>query len=156
MGAQADANALIKIDWKGIVAGTSLTPDITLPGGAWPNFADPNYWPVIYIDQAAAWSLPASGRGMLVVRRNMIINGSLNWDGIILVGGSLSSSGNNNVSGAVVTGLNMILGEVVTPSDLGNGNKTYTYDSCKVASAAARFTGLSALRNTSADNWQSY
>ena len=156
MGSQADANAMINIDWKGIIAGTSLTPDLVLPAAAWPSFSNVNYWPVIYVDQASAWSLPTSGRGMLVVRRNLIISGSLNWDGIILVGGSLSSSGNNNVSGAVVTGLNMMLGEVVTPSDLGSGNKTYAYDSCKVASAAARFTGLSALRNTSADNWQSY
>ena len=156
MGAQADANALMKLDWKGIVGGTSLTPDIVLPGGAWPSFADVNYWPVILVDQAADWTLPANGRGILIVRRNMIINGSVNWDGIILVGGSLTSNGNNTVGGVVFSGLNVLLGESVAVSSLGNGNKTYTYDSCKVALAAARFIGLSALRNTSADNWQSY
>lgn len=156
MGTQVQANAMIKVDWAGIVAGTALTPDITIPGGSWPSFSNANYWPVIYINQASDWALPGNGRGLLVVRNNMTIGGSRQWDGIVLVGGTLKSNGNNTVSGAVVSGLNVLLGQTVGTSDVGNGTKTYRYDSCKVANAASRFGGLSPMRNTSADNWPSY
>ncbi|MGH7714288.1 MAG: hypothetical protein ACREOG_23625, partial [Gemmatimonadaceae bacterium] len=156
MGPQADANAMISFDWPGIVNGTALTPDITLPPGPWPSFADPTYWPVIYVDQVAPFSLPSDGRGFLIVRHDMQLNGSEKWDGILLVGGALTSSGANTVSGAVVTGLNQLLGEAVGVSDLGNGNKTFVYNSCNVASAAARFRGFLPLRNTSVDNWPMY
>lgn len=156
MGTQPQANAMIQVDWAGIVAGTSLTPDITIPGGSWPSFSNPAYWPVIYINQAGSWALPGNGRGLLVVRNNMTISGSRQWDGIVLVGGTLVSNGNNTVLGAVITGLNVLLGQTVAVSDVGNGTKTYRYDSCKVASAASRFGGLSPMRNTSADNWKSW
>ena len=41
----------------------------------------------------------------------MTISGALQWDGIILVGGTLTSNGNNSVNVAVVTGLNVLIGE---------------------------------------------
>lgn len=156
MGTQANANATIEIDWAGIVAGTALTPDIVIPGGSWPSFSNANYWPVIYVDQAGTYSLPGPGRGTLIVKNDLTISGSRQWEGIILVGGTLTSNGNNTVEGAVVTGLNVLLGQTVPASDVGNGNKTYRYDSCNVANAAARFGGLSPLRNATADNWPSY
>ncbi|HJU75153.1 MAG TPA: hypothetical protein VJ717_15535 [Gemmatimonadaceae bacterium] len=156
MGTQAQANAMIPIDWIGIVSGTALTPDVAIPGGAWPSFADPAYWPIVYVDQAAEFTLPSDGRGLLIVRNNLRLTGVRSWDGIILVGGVLTSNGTNTVSGAVVTGLNVLLGHIVPPSDLGNGTKTFRYDSCKVANAAARFSGLAPLRNTTVDNWPVY
>jgi hypothetical protein len=156
MGPQSDANAMIKIDWSGIVTATSLAPDLSVPGAAWPSFANPDYWPVIYVDQAASWALPASGRGLLVVRNNMTISDAKQWDGIILVGGTFTSNGNNTVSGALVTGLNVLLGQSVSTSDVGNGTKAYRFDSCNVDQAASRFRGLAPLRNTSADNWKSF
>lgn len=156
MGTQPDANAMITVDWPGIVSGTALTPDLTIPSDAWPSFASPTFWPVIYVNQVAEFSLPGDGRGLLIVRHDMRINDSNQWDGIILVGGVLTSNGNNTVSGAVVTGLNFLLGETVPVADLDNGNKTFRYNSCNVANAASRFGGLSALRNTSVDNWPVY
>jgi hypothetical protein len=86
----------------------------------------------------------------------MRLNGSEQWDGVLLVGGALTSSGNNTVSGAVITGLNLLLGEAVGVSDLGSGTKTFIYNSCKIASAALRFKGFLPLRNTSVDNWPVY
>jgi hypothetical protein len=156
MGSQAAANAMVKIDWSGIVGGTSLSPDITIPAGAWPSFTNANYWPVIYVNQAGNWSLPGSGRGLLVVRNDMTISGSRQWDGIIMVGGALISSGNNTVNGSVVSGLNVLIGETPGMSDLGNGTKTYRYDSCNIEEAGRRFAGLAPLRNTGADNWATY
>ena len=86
----------------------------------------------------------------------MTISGALQWDGIILVGGTLTSNGSNSVNGAVVAGLNVLIGENPGVSDVGNGTKTYRYDSCNVAEAGRRFAGLAPLQNTSADNWASY
>ncbi|HJU75149.1 MAG TPA: hypothetical protein VJ717_15515 [Gemmatimonadaceae bacterium] len=156
MGSQAQANDMVGIDWAGIVNGTALPFDVVSPPAAWPNFANPNYWPIIYVDQIAEFTPPSDGRGLLIVRRDMRLNGSLRWDGIVLVGGALTSSGNNTVQGAVVTGLNLILGEAAAVSDLGNGSKTFQYNSCNIANAANRLRGLTPLRNTTVDNWPLY
>jgi hypothetical protein len=156
MGLQSQANGMVEVDWTGIISGMSLSADIVFPGGAWPTFTDPDYWPVIYVDQASSFALPGSGRGMLIVRNNMTISDAMQWDGIILVGGTFTSNGNNTVSGAIVTGLNVLLGQVVPPSNIGNGTKTYEFDSCNVENAVKKFNGLAPLRNSSADNWASY
>ena len=157
MGTQTQAAASVGIDWPSILNGTSMTPDVTIPGGSWPSSSTfSTSWPVIFVDQAGSYSLPTDGRGTLVVRNNLTISGSTNWEGIILVGGTLTANGNNLVRGAVVTGLNVQLGLNPGISDVGNGTKTYRYDSCNVANAAARFAGLQPFRNTQVDNWASY
>jgi hypothetical protein len=104
----------------------------------------------------SSFALTGSGRGMLVVKNDLVINDLTQWDGIILVGGVLTSNGNNTVNGGMVTGLNMMLGQIVLPSSVGNGTKLIRYDSCNVEKASQRFKGLVALRNTGADNWASY
>jgi len=156
MGTQAQANAMISVDWAGIVNEVALTPDITMPAGAWPSFVDPSYWPLIYVDQAGEFSLPGDGRGLLIVRNDMRISGTKEWDGIILVGGVLTSNGDNTVRGTVVTGLNSLLGIIVPAADVDSDTKNLRYNSCFVANAASRFGGLAPLRNTSVDNWPVY
>lgn len=157
LGTSAQAAAAVGIDWANILNGASMTPDVTLPGGSWPSSTTfSSSWPVIFVDQASDFALPGDGRGTLVVKNNLTISGAKSWDGIILVGGTLTSNGANTVRGAVVTGLNIQLGQSVGVSDVGNGTKTYRYDSCNVANAAARFAGLVPYRNTSVDNWATY
>jgi hypothetical protein len=155
MGSQVAANSMIDINWVGIVNGSALAPDLTNPT-TWPSFTNPNYWPIIYINQVGTYTLPANGRGFLVVRNNLTITGSTSWDGVILVGGALVSNGNNTVRGAVTSGLNVLLGETVGVSDVGNGTKTFRYDSCAIEDATQRFRGLAPFRNTGADNWTNY
>ena len=156
MGTQTQANGMVGIDWVTILSGMALSADIAIPGSSWPTFTNPNYWPVIYVDQTSTFALPGSGRGMLIVKNNMTIGGSLTWDGIIMVGGTLVSNGNNTIKGTLVTGLNVLLGQTVGVSDVGNGTKTIRFDSCNVADATSRFNGLAPIRNSSADNWKSY
>jgi hypothetical protein len=157
MGTSAAAAASVGIDWPNILNGASMTPDVTIPSGSWPSASTfSTSWPVIFVDQVGDFALPGDGRGTLVVKNNLTISGSKSWDGIVLVGGTLVSNGNNSVNGAVVTGLNVQLGQTVGVSDVGNGTKTYRYDSCNVANAAAHFAGLQPFRNTSVDNWASY
>jgi hypothetical protein len=155
MGTQAQANAMIGIKWSNILAATALSADVMIPG-TWPSFTNTSYWPVIYVDQAATFALPGSGRGMLIVKNNMTISGSLTWDGVIMVGGTLVSNGTNTIKGTLVTGLNVLLGQTVGASDVGNGTKTIKFDSCNVDAATTRMTGLAPIRNSGADNWKSY
>jgi len=154
MGTQDDMVDEMPIDWAGMVAQTAITPDIIIPGQSYPSArfnSDPNYWPVIYVD--GNFSLPSNGRGTLIVTGNMTISGSNKWDGLILVGNALTSNGNNNVQGAVISGLNYLLGQSVNESDAGNGTKTYQYNSCNVESALGRFGSLALVENTWVDNW---
>ena len=151
----------VAIDWNGIVNLGAITPTITIPGGSWPTaaltaaYADSNslYYPIIRIN--GDYTLPSSGRGMLIVTGNLTISGSTGWLGIILVGGDITSNGNNGVQGAVVSGLNVKLGTYV-PTSTGNGTKSYNYNSCEVAKAATTMGALVTLRNTWVDNWVEY
>jgi hypothetical protein len=155
----ADMIDALNIDWPGIVNGTSLTPDIVIPGGAWPSFANSNYWPVIKV--TGNYSLPGTGRGILIVTGgSLTISGNKTWEGLVLVGQHLTSNGNNTVLGATYTGLDAMLQAdpaawiaAQGQTSVGNGNKTYKYDSCKIASALSSFGGLTVLPNAWMDNW---
>jgi Tfp pilus assembly protein PilX len=152
LGPSATAKDSVGIDWAGITAGTTLPPDYLLP--AWPTAAQMNNWPVT--KAVGDLNLPSDGKGILIVTGNLTINGSQTWSGLILVGGIINSSGNNTVYGAVITGLNIKLGMVVPQQSIGNGNKTYQYDSCNLARALSHIGSLQRVRNGWVDTWPSY
>jgi Tfp pilus assembly protein PilX len=153
-GPQPASHDSVHIDWAGVVAGTSLTPTLTIPPASWPSFADTSYWPIIKV--VGDFSLPGDGRGVLIVTGNFSVNGSRSWKGVLLVGGMLTSSGNTDIRGVAVTGLNTKLGMVVPESDLGSGTKTFRYNSCLMQRALRPFAGLVPMDNAWADNWASY
>ena len=72
------------------------------------------------------------------------------------MGGQLISNGNNTIQGAVITGLNIKLGVAVPQTAIGNGNKTYQYNSCSIASALQRVGSVRRVRNGWTDTWSSY
>jgi Tfp pilus assembly protein PilX len=154
LGTTAQAVAATKIDWDGIVNHGAITPDITIPPGSWPASFPSTYWPVIKL--VGDWSLPGPGQGTLIVTGNMTISGSNMWNGVILAGGNLTSNGNNTVEGAVVSGLNVALGATLPQGSVGNGTKTYQYNSCNVASAMAKMAQLVGYTNAWVDNWPTY
>jgi hypothetical protein len=151
----------VAIDWNGIVNNNLITPTITIPGGTWPLaqmlLAYPDststYYPIIRVN--GDFTLPSSGRGMLIVTGNLTISGSTGWYGVILSGGDLISNGVNGIFGATVSGLNTQLGTYV-PSSVANGTKTYQYSSCEVAKATMSSGHLVTLPNTWVDNWVEY
>jgi hypothetical protein len=153
------ANA-VDIDWAGIVGGNvvqshyMMNTTVSPTEGSWPTSTQMNAWPVIKV--TGDLSLPGTGKGTLIVTGNLTISGAKQWDGIILVGGTLTSNGNNTVYGAVVTGLNVKLGQAVGISDVGNGTKTYQYNSCDIANSQNQFAGLTRIPNGWADNWPSF
>jgi hypothetical protein len=152
----------VDIDWDGIVNHGIIEPTITIPGGSWPTAAleaaynDPNstYYPIIRIN-AAEYSLPSSGKGMIIATGHIVLSGSIGWKGILLVGNDIVSNGVNTVEGATISGLNVKLGTYV-PAATANGTKSYNYNSCEVAKAASTMGALVTLRNTWVDNWVEY
>jgi hypothetical protein len=152
----------VHIDWNGIVNLGLITPTITIPGGAWPTAAltaayddtASTYYPIIRVNQAD-FTLPSSGKGMIIATGNVTISGSVGWKGVLLVGGDITSNGNNGIAGATISGLNIKLGTYV-PSSTANGTKTYQYNSCEVSKATTTTGALVTLRNTWVDNWVEY
>jgi hypothetical protein len=154
LGTAAQAAAAVNIDWAGITNGTALTPNVTIPGGTWPSFNNASYWPIIKVN--GDYTLPSSGRGVLIVTGTLTISGALTWDGVLLVGNNITSNGNNAVHGATITGLNVKLGMTVPKADVGNGTKTYRYNSCNIERAMANMSVLVPYTNGWMDNWASY
>jgi hypothetical protein len=151
----------VAIDWNGIVNGSMIQPTITIPPGSWPTaamtaaWADTasTYYPIIRVN--GNFSLPSSGKGMLIVTGSLTLNGSVGWKGVLLVGNDITSNGNNGIEGATVSGLNVKLGTYV-PGSTANGTKQYNYNSCEVAKATTSMGALVTLPNTWVDNWVEY
>lgn len=158
MGTPTEAAAQITIDWRGVVDGTALTPDVSIPGDPWPSFADPNYWPIVKAD--GDFSLPTDGRGVLIVTDRLTIEGNKTWHGVVLVGEHVVGDGNNEVSGVLVSGLNIKLAAdpdlaavMLGRNSIGNGVKRIHYNSCFISQALQSFRGLAVYRNAWMDNW---
>lgn len=161
LGPVEDAVDSVNIDWANIVNLTALTPDVSIPPGGWPSFADPGYWPIIFVE--GNFSLPGDGRGTLIVTGSLTINGRKDWEGVLLVGDWITGNGNNGVSGAMVSGLNILLSDdpaaaqaAIGQNSVGNGTKRINYNSCNIAQALSQFGGLSVIPNAWMDNWASY
>ncbi len=149
----------VEIDWAGIVAGSALTPNYVVPPDVIPSFADTTFYPTIYMSSSGNVGSSAlnGGRGTLIVRGNLDTGSgaTFNWKGVVLVGGDLTGNGNNNIQGAIVSALNVKLGENV-PINTVNGTKKYQYNSCEVAKALMGLGALVPLQNTWVDNWVEY
>lgn len=142
---QAELMEEIGIDWAGVIDDGLQAADYLVPPDSWPNFGSlpADEWPVIMVDANHVVDAGDSGRGTLIVTGNLEMNGTFAWDGILLVGGYVTSNGYQTIRGATVTSLNTTLGDVVPSSDIGNGNKKFLYDSCMVKQASkAAFGGL--------------
>jgi hypothetical protein len=92
---------------------------------------------------------------MIIADSNFTISGSNMWDGIVLIGGKLTSNGNNTTSGATFAGLNYQLGgnpAASSDDSDANGQKTYVYNSCNVSKAAAGLRTYKQITNSWLDN----
>jgi hypothetical protein len=158
-GTGGTAQQEVEIDWSGIKNGTVLPAAYTYP--TWPTSTQFANWPVTRVnnDGGAALALPTSGKGILIVTGNLTINGSTppkTWEGLILVGGNVTANGASNIYGAIISGLNVKLGQAVPDNDLGNGTKYYQYDSCALTRALGRIGSIQRVRNGWTDTWSSY
>jgi hypothetical protein len=169
MGTAQQLADAIKIDWAGIVnpAVDALQADIVInkpatngynsgwvPRGTFPSPFPATAWPTIVINGSSP--LPGNGHGTLIITGDFTLGGGDTWDGIILVGGTITDNGNGDISGAVVSGLNVKLGQTVAQSSKANGTKTYQYNSCDVASATAARRKLTSVDNAWMDTWNAW
>ena len=156
-GTSGTGKDAVEVDWAGISAGTALPPTYTIPGNSWPTAAQMDNWPVILVNGDLSLSgSETNGKGILIVTGNLTMGGSWNHNGIVLVGGVLTSNGNNAIQGAVITALNIKLGINVPQNAIANGNKTFQYNSCSIASALKRIGSVQRVRNGWTDTWSSY
>jgi hypothetical protein len=151
-GPAGTAKEEVDMDWAGIVAGTYLPANYFTP--TWPTAAQFANWPILRAN--GDYTLAGSGKGILIVTGNFTMSGSDQWEGLVLVGGTVTSNGNNSVYGATVSGLNVKLGMVVPPSAIANGNKTFQYDSCNLLRALGQQGSIQRVRNGWTDTWSSY
>lgn len=136
----------LAIDWQSILDG-GITPDYTVPPNAWP--ASYTSWPIIRVKNLD--SLRANGQGIVIADGNFVLKRPYDWNGLILVGGRLltsgSGSGTSVFRGAYVSGLNLTLAGAVNPApgqttdndNLPSGSYDFYYNSCYLASAGLRF-----------------
>ncbi len=152
---------VIGIDWPGIIVSNALPADITIPGGAFPSalafiLGGSSYWPVIRIK--TSYTLPNDGKGLIIADSNLTIGAGVDWDGIILVGGAVSVSGNGILEGVVITGLNRMLSTTANPYDFTgrrdtvSSTKRIKYNSCDVEDTADKLRIYFAMSNTFIDN----
>jgi hypothetical protein len=162
MKTQAQLDSIVTIDWNGIINSNAIPADFEIPPQAFPPTtwfdADTSRWPAIRI-HVNGYALPSAGRGIIIADSDFTISGSNMWDGVILVGGQLTSNGNNTTSGTTVSGLNYKLPGAVLPppgyindNATANGTKSYVYNSCKVNRATQRLRHYVALANTWVDD----
>ena len=184
LGTQEQANAAVKIDWKGVVLGNRIQADYVFASSgaasaAWPSIdfgTSPNWkYPVIRVNDNFA--LPGTGgRGTLIVMGNLTMSGDNLFKGILLVGGQMTSNGNGTVAGATMSGLNTLFtttaaldsAKALTPGSISpvltntpanataNGTKAFQYDSCEVARAAGGLASYSVYPNAWMDNFVTY
>ncbi len=130
------------IDWQGILD-SDFTYAIT-DESEWPDFSSmpADFYPSILVtgDRIDLRGPDHNGRGFLVVTEELRINNDWEWDGVILVGNFFQSNGKMTIKGAMISGLNMLLG--VDPADIqisaigpGLGIPQVNYDSCIVSEA---------------------
>lgn len=165
----ATAATSIPFDWADIVSGSAITPDYLIPasGAGFPTAAwfaaNPTAWPTIIVTNGPIPNTPfrlgQTGRGLLIVYGDLDLNGSpAGWNGVIIVGGRITSNGANQVVGATVTGLNAKLGIFVEKNSVTelNGNKDFLYSSCNVTSSLTSLGALRVYQNTWANNYPTY
>ncbi len=136
------------IDWSEMLAGNVISPDYHIPPDAYPftenDALDPEGWPVIIVDQdymeLGTWK--QSGRGLLIIRGDFESSGNFVWDGVVLVGGQIRTNGSQEYHGAIVAGLNLLLGETAPETEIGNGNITIQYNNCNIERAFSGMGGL--------------
>jgi type II secretory pathway pseudopilin PulG len=156
-GTSGTGKDAVEVDWAGISAGTAIPPNYTIPGSGWPTAAQMANWPVILVNgDLSLGGGETNGKGILIVTGNLTMGGSWNHNGIVLVGGVLTSNGNNTIEGAVITALNIKLGINVPQNAIANGNKTFQYNSCSIASALKPIGSVPRVRNGWTDTWSSY
>lgn len=148
----------LNLDWESVVNGESIEPDVTVDPddmSNWPDFdtIPDDQWPVIYAegkDKTLTLDAGRSGHGLLITRGGLSMNGSFSWKGAMYVGGGLTAgNGDQTITGAMLSGLNLLLGEDIdSGADVLDGTKTFEFNSCWVQQARSATSRLEVVRGS--------
>lgn len=146
------------IDWQSMVNGETLEFDYRVPPDDWPNYDSipESEWPVVYVDNKdSEYTVGPShdGRGTLIVRGDLKMDGDFDWKGPVLVGGKLTTDGFQTVEGGITSGFNLQLGEDVGQSSIGNGSKSIQFHNCYNHAAMKHTARLVEDRGTFFETW---
>lgn len=156
----AKVNDSTHIDWAKLVNG-EFTPDFynQLPAGPYPNSNYQTY----YYPNPTGGNLTIPGnqyRGLLVVNGDLTLVNNTHWDGIIVVGGRLTTptgSAKYTIHGTIITGLNLALGQSVINNQVDRGNvASIQFDWCYTRSSMISLSYLVPIKGSFVDTWQTY
>lgn len=141
VGSQQELLESTGIDWESLVNGELFQFDYTYSEDGWPDYSSmsSDEFPIVYMDTGPDGTFDMGpshqGRGMLIIRGDLKMSGNFEWEGPILVGGSVTTDGKQRIEGGIVSGFNLLLGESVGQSSIGNGNKDILFHSCWIHAA---------------------
>jgi hypothetical protein len=139
------------IDWQSVVNGP-FTPDHT-------TLTDLTSWSSYRIPGDATFT-DVTGNGLMTVVGDLTIAGSIfDWQGVLLVGGTIVfTADTSRIYGAVVSGLERQLGSSAPDGDWGVAGThiEIRYYSCYVSNALLAETGFATIRGAWMDNWATY
>ena len=118
---------------------------------SWLNLAD-----VYYIDGNVSTSF-LFGEGILVVTGNLSIGWVGDWNGLVVVGGTLTlgsfSGANVFIDGGAIVGANALVGGSASSSTVRG---IIRYDPCHLSEAGALLDGIVPVENAWIDRWATY
>ncbi|MEE9206762.1 MAG: hypothetical protein V3U67_00105 [Gemmatimonadota bacterium] len=137
----AELGESMNLDWAGMQAGmvTPFDHTVNIVKTQWPDFSGygSNDWPVTFVDLTSdnaskrKLTTAESGRGMLIVTGDITIAAGFTWDGVIMIGGAVNVSGGPIITGALLTGLDILTGDTtVVASSVGSGQPQINFNSC--------------------------
>jgi len=171
----ASLNALYDsthIDWPLLADSNGpFRPDYQIPGAGLPAPGATDYLAGRVIGSITIPASPptwtATGRhGVLVVTGDLILANRAHWDGVIVVGGRLIAQGEFFIHGAVITGLNILLGQSVPPDSIMRQSlnwqsgfsptRAIDWSWCHVRWSTNALSGMAPMRNSWLDTWALY
>lgn len=145
--ASVSVAALTGIRWGHLVSPDGPTPGAVVPPDPWP-VASPAF---VRFDGAGPLGPGESGTGALLATGDLTLGDGFRWTGLVLVGGSLTVTGDVAIRGALATGLDPGRAGI---GDLGAGRIDLSFDSCAAAAAAGLLAPLpAAIPGTWRERW---
>jgi hypothetical protein len=90
-----------------------------------------NYFPIIYAPYGLELQGNGRGQGILLVQGDLVINGTFDWYGVVVVTQNIiRGNGSAQIMGAV-----MAANETVAEGSMISGTTNYNYSSCSIARA---------------------
>jgi len=160
------------IDWPLLADSNGpFRPDYQMPGATLPAPGDTAYLvgrvfgDLVIPASPSPWT--SKGRhGVLVVTGDVTMANQAHWDGVMVIGGRLIPQGEFFIHGAVITGLNIMLGMTVAPDSVDRQNDNWQsgfspvhaidWSWCHVRWSTNALSGMAPVRNSWLDTWALY